>query len=131
MLAAGIIAALLLGAWGMVELGHVARAYPGEFWTAATALASFAVAAAWARFRAVSRDRVPLRPVPPQPPAVPAVPVRPALAPAPSWEGRACDGPGCGKGLDGDPWTATVEGDEREYAFCSPQCGRAWDAARS
>lgn len=127
-LAIGVIAALLLLAWGGMELDHVIHAYPGQFLAGVISFLIIAFALAAAKFR-LAAQRVPLRPaVPPLPPAIKAAPVLTAIASPGAEDARECEGPGCRNKVDDDPWKGGVPGDAR-HEFCSERCTRAWIAA--
>jgi hypothetical protein len=130
-LAIGVIAAVALLAWSGVELDHVVRQYPGQFFMGCFAVLFIAVAAGIARFKADHRPVVIARPVPSLPKAIPAVPVRTAVAAPHDEDARPCDGPACRNKVDDDPWTARVPGDARERVFCSQECARGWQASLS
>jgi hypothetical protein len=125
---AGVILVILLIATGGAELDQVIHAYPAQFWMGVFAVLFIAAAAGAARFRAVLRDQVPLRPaVPPLPKAIPAVPLVTAIAPPYlAEEAQDCEGPECRNKVDDDPWKARVAGSRDEHVFCSQQCVQAW-----
>jgi hypothetical protein len=137
-LAIGIIAALMLLAWGGVELDHVIHAYPGQFLMGVFAFLVVAFALAAARFRKAG-ERVPLRPaVPSLPPAIQAKPEQSVLNAAPvlravaapeAEDAAGCEGPSCTERVNDDPWTARVHGEGREHVFCSEACVREWQQA--
>jgi hypothetical protein len=137
-LAIGVIAALMLLAWGGVELDHVIHAYPGQFWMGVFAFLVVTFALAAAKFRKAN-ERVPLRPAaPPLPPAIQAKPEQPALNAAPvlravaapgAEDAAGCEGPSCDSKVNDDPWIARVHGEEREHVFCSEACIREWQQA--
>lgn len=128
LLAAGIIIAALVLAWGGLEADHFMHAYPGQSLAAVASVLILAFALAAARFR-VANTRVPLwqeaRPAPP-PAAIRAAPVLVAIAGPHDEEAAPCEGPGCRNKVTGDPWTARVAGEEQEHAFCSEGCAAAW-----
>lgn len=130
-LAIGVIAALLLLAWGSVEVGHVIHSYPGQFWMGVFAFLVLAFALAAARFRKAN-ERVPLKPpaIPPLPPAIKAAPVLTAIASPGAEEAPSCEGPACASKVDDDPWTVR-EGDGTAHAFCSQECAQAWSGSRT
>lgn len=135
-LAIGVIAAVLLLAWGGVEVNHVVHAYPVQFWLSAACVLIVAFALAAARFR-ISNERVPLRPAPRAlPPAVrvvpelKAAPVLRAIASTEAPDAQDCEGPGCPHKVDDDPWTWKAPGEEESHVFCSEACGHSWHDAR-
>jgi hypothetical protein len=124
-LAIAVVAALLLLAWGGVEVNEVLHRYPGQFLMGAVTFVIIAFALAAARFRLASQ-RVPLRPAaPPLPPAVKAAPVRVAVAAPGAQDAGDCEGPDCPGKVDDDPWTARVE-NGTSHVFCSQECAQAW-----
>jgi hypothetical protein len=128
-LAGGVIVAALLLAWAGVELDHLIRAYPGQFYMAFFAVLIVAVATGTARFYRVTHDRVPLAPPPPPPlpKALKAAPVLTAIAgPDEAEDAQDCEGPGCASKVDDDPWLAMMPGEEDEHVFCSKRCAEAW-----
>jgi len=126
---AGVVGALLLLAWGGVELNHLIHAYPGQFYMGVFAFL-FVVAGMAARVRASHRP-VRLRPaepeIPPLPKAIQAAPVLTAIA-SPAAEDAApeCEGPECANKLDDDPWQAQPPGAAEPHLFCSRECASAW-----
>jgi hypothetical protein len=137
LLVIGVVAALLLLAWGGYELDHLIHAYPGQSVAGVISFLIVAFALAAARYRK-SAERVPLRPVtrelPPSaqaPPALKAVPVLRAVAAPYDEEARDCEGPGCSRKVNDDPWTARVEGDEASHVFCSESCASRWRDCRA
>jgi hypothetical protein len=136
-LAVGVIAVLLLLAWGGMEVNHVIHAYPVQFWLGVTSVLVIAFAFAAAKFR-LANQRVPLRPAPPAlPPAVrvtpelKAAPVLRAIASTEEPGARPCEGPLCTNKVDDDPWTARVEEDGDDHVFCSRSCAQRWTDRRS
>lgn len=132
-LAVAAIVAMLLLAWGGVELNDFIRAYPGQFYMGAFAISFIAIAVGIGRIRHAVRDRVPLAlPPPPLPAAIQAAPVLLAVA-SPGDEGDAseCEGPSCDRKVSRDPWTARVEGDQALHEFCSEKCAREWTDLKS
>ena len=129
----GLAAALVLLAWGGIELDHVIRAYPLQFWFGVASFLILCLAFAAAKFRRAN-EQVPLRPalqaVPPPPPAIKAAPVLTAIASAQDPDAAPCEGPGCARRVSEEPWTAQVDGEEEEHVFCSEACARKWDLAR-